>query len=189
MHCFLWVSTPRGNMPPPPGVGSKLRSPKRTPRSAIGCAVTKSGKCVGANRYLLRLTETDPTKLRRFDSQLVAVEEAFKNLQGDLHRLNTRIEAHIFVAFLADCPHVTLGQRLRKLALGMTSHRVPEQFAAVQMIDVHAYPTIDGRELVLTHYRQPEAKRKLLLDKLALNVPPQPPPKVTAASSASATAV
>jgi transposase len=38
---------------------------------------------------------------------LVAVEEAFKNLKGDLairpvfHQLEARIEAHVFIAFLA----------------------------------------------------------------------------------------
>lgn len=79
-------------------------------------------------RYLLRttLTETDPAKLWSFYLQLVAVEEAFKNLKGDLairpifHQLDRRIEAHIFVAFLAYCLHVTLGRRLRELAPGLT---------------------------------------------------------------------
>jgi transposase len=67
-------------------------------------------------RYLLRtnLTETDPAKLWSFYLQLVAVEEAFKNLKGDLairpifHQPEVRIEAHIFIAFLAYCLHVTL---------------------------------------------------------------------------------
>lgn len=72
-------------------------------------------------RYLLRtnLTETDPAKLWSFYLQLVAVEEAFKNLKGDLairpifHQREARIEAHIFIAFLAYCLHVTLARRLR----------------------------------------------------------------------------
>lgn len=142
-------------------------------------------------RYLLRttLTETDPAKLWSFYLQLVAVEEAFKNLKGDLairpifHQLDRRIEAHIFVAFLAYCLHVTLGRRLRELAPGLTPRSVLEKFAAVQMIDVHV-PTTDGRELFLTRYTQPEAELKLLLQKLALDLPAQPPPKITAGSSA-----
>ncbi|MDX1489211.1 MAG: IS1634 family transposase, partial [Acidiferrobacterales bacterium] len=77
-------------------------------------------------RYLLRtnLTETNPAKLWGFYLQLVAVEEAFKNLKGDLairpifHQKEQRIEAHIFVSFLAYCLHVTLTQRLRTLAPG-----------------------------------------------------------------------
>ena len=138
-------------------------------------------------RYLLRtnLTETDPAKLWHFYLQLVAVEEAFKNLKGDLairpifHQLDRRIEAHIFIAFLAYCLHVTLNRRLHPLAPGLTPRSVIEKFAAVQMLDVHI-PTTDGRELVLTRYTQPEPELTLLLDKLALDLPAQPPPKITA---------
>jgi transposase len=94
---------------------------------------------------------------------LVAVEEAFKTLKGDLairpifHQRAHRIEAHIFIAFLAYCLHVTLGHRLKHLAPGLTSRSVLEKFSAVQMIDVHI-PTTDGRELALTRYTQPEAE-------------------------------
>ena len=56
---------------------------------------------------------------------------------------------------------------------------VLEKFAAVQMIDVHL-PTTDGRELVLTRYTEPEPELSLLLKKLKLELPAQPPPKITA---------
>jgi transposase len=139
-------------------------------------------------RYLLRtnLTETDPVHLWNFYLQLVAVEEAFKNLKGDLalrpiyHQLDHRIEAHIFIAFLAYCLHVTLGRRLYALAPGLTARSALEKFAAVQMIDVHI-PTTDGRELQLTRYTQPEPDLRLLLDRLTMELPDQPPPKITAA--------
>jgi transposase len=138
-------------------------------------------------RYLLRtnLTENDPVQLWSYYLQLVAVEEAFKNLKGDLairpifHQHTDRIEAHIFIAFLAYCLHVTLARRLHALAPGLTPRSVLEKFAAMQMIDVHI-PTSDGRELVLTRHTDPEAELKLLLDKLRLELPPQPPPKITA---------
>lgn len=143
-------------------------------------------------RYLLRtnLTDTDPVTLWNFYLQLVAVEEAFKNLKGDLalrpiyHQLDHRIEAHIFIAFLAYCLHVTLGQRLQALAPGLTTRRVLEKFAAVQMIDVHI-PTTDGRELQLTRYTQPETELRMLLDRLKLELPDQPPPKITATQATS----
>jgi hypothetical protein len=112
------------------------------------------------------------------------VEEAFQNLKGDLairpifHQLDRRIEAHIFIAFLAYCLHVTLSRQLHPLAPGLTPRSVIEKFAAVQMLDVHI-PTTDGRELVLTRYTQPEPELTLLLDKLALDLPAQPPPKIT----------
>ena len=136
-------------------------------------------------RYLLRtnLTEHDPAKLWTYYLQLVAVEEAFKNLKGDLairpifHQDQERIEAHIFIAFLAYCLHVTLRRRLHALAAGLTTRSVLEKFAAIQMIDVHV-PTTDGRELLLTRYTQPEAELRLLIDKLKLELPAQPPPKI-----------
>ena len=66
--------------------------------------------------YLLRsnLVEQDPAQLWQYYMQLTEVEQAFKELKGDLairpiyHQLDTRIEAHIFVAFLAYCLQVTL---------------------------------------------------------------------------------
>ncbi len=147
-------------------------------------------------RYLLRtnLTESDPSKLWEYYLQLVAVEEAFKTLKGDLsirpiyHQREKRIEAHIFIAFLAYCLHVTLGHRLKHLAPGLTTRSVLEKFCAVQMIDVHV-PITDGRELMLTRYTQPEPELKLLLEKLRIALPPQSPPKITAAQAASATPV
>ena len=147
-------------------------------------------------RYLLRtnLTESDPAKLWEYYLRLVAVEEAFKTLKGDLsirpiyHQREERIEAHIFIAFLAYCLHVTLGHRLKHLAPGLTTRSVLEKFCTVQMIDVHV-PITDGRELTLTRYTQPEPELKLLLEKLRIALPPQSPPKITAAQAASATPV
>jgi hypothetical protein len=57
---------------------------------------------------------------------------------------------------------------------------VLEKFAAMQMIDVHL-PTTDGRELVLTRYTEPEPELNLLLNKLKLDLPAQPSPKITVA--------
>jgi hypothetical protein len=140
-------------------------------------------------RYLLRtnLTESDPATLWQYYIQLVAVEEAFKNLKADLairpvfHQEERRIEAHIFIAFLAYCLYVTLQRRLHALAPGLTARSALEKFAAVQMIDVHL-PTTDGRELVLTRYTQPEPGLQLLINQLKLQLPPQPPPRITAAA-------
>jgi transposase len=138
-------------------------------------------------RYLLRtnLAESDPARLWELYIQLTHVEEAFKNLKGDLalrpifHQKEERIEAHIFVAFLAYCLHVTLGRQLRDLAPGLTPRSALEKFAALQMIDVHL-PTSDGRQVVLTRYTQPEPDLDLLLRRLKLELPPQSPPKITA---------
>jgi transposase len=147
-------------------------------------------------RYLLRtnLTESDPAKLWSLYLQLVNVEEAFKNLKGDLavrpifHQSEKRIEAHILVSFLAYCLHITLTERLRSLAPGLTARSALEKFAAMQMIDVHL-PTTDGRQLIMTRTTQPQPELQLLLDKLKLQLPAQPPPKITPAQVAAAVAL
>jgi hypothetical protein len=140
-------------------------------------------------RYLLRtnLTENDPALLWQYYTQLVAVEEAFKNLKGDLairpifHQEERRVEAHIFIAFLAYCLQITLQRRLQALAPGLTARSALEKFATVQMIDVHL-PTTDGRELLLTRYTQPEPELRLLIQQLKLQLPPQPPPRIATAN-------
>lgn len=137
-------------------------------------------------RYLLRtnLTETDPAKLWEYYLQLVEVEQAFKELKHDLgirpvhHQLDHRIEAHLFVSFLAYCLQVTLKARLRLTASGLTPRSVLEKFATVQMLDVHL-PTTDGREVVMSRHTQPSKDLQLLLDQLKITLPEQAPPKIT----------
>ena len=142
-------------------------------------------------RYLLRsnLCGRDPAELWQFYIQLVEVEAAFKNLKDDLqlrpiyHQLEPRIEAHIFVAFLAYCLHVTLRARLKPLAPGLTPRAVLDKFAAIQMLDVH-FPTTDGRTLILRRRTELAADQKLLVRQLKLDLPPQPAPRITAPSEA-----
>jgi transposase len=139
-------------------------------------------------RYLLRsnLCEQLPARLWELYIQLTQVEEAFKNLKGDLairpvyHQREDRVEAHIFLCFLAYCLHVTLTRRLRDLAPGLTARSVLEKFAALQMIDVHL-PTTDGRAVLFARYTQPEDELKLLLRQMKLQLPEQAPPRITAA--------
>jgi hypothetical protein len=55
------------------------------------------------------------------------------------------------------------------------------------MLDVH-FPTTDGRTLILSRYTELNADQKLLVNQLNLTLPPQPPPRITAAGQlASAT--
>jgi hypothetical protein len=142
-------------------------------------------------RYLLRtnLCGKDPAQLWQFYIQLVEVEAAFKTMKDDLqlrpihHQLEHRIEAHILVAFLAYCLHVTLRARLKPLAPGLTPRAVLDKLAAVQMLDVH-FPTTDGRTLILSRYTELSADQKLLVKQLKLDLPPQPPPRITAPAPA-----
>jgi len=137
-------------------------------------------------RYLLRtnLCGRDPAQLWEFYIQLVEIEAAFKNLKDDLalrpifHQLEHRIEAHIFMAFIAYCLHVTLRARLRPLAPGLTPRAVLDKFATIQMLDVH-FPITDGRTLILSRYTHPEPDHRLLLEQLNLTLPAQPPPRIS----------
>lgn len=138
-------------------------------------------------RYLLRTNITGGKtagELWQLYIQLTEVEAAFKNLKDDLalrpihHQKERRIEAHIFISFLAYCLHVTLRRRLQDLAPGLTPRSVLEKFSTIQMLDVHL-PTTDERTVILSRHTHPETDVQLLLQRLKLELPAQPPPKIT----------
>jgi hypothetical protein len=136
-------------------------------------------------QYLLRsnLCSEDPATLWKHYIQLTEVEQAFKTLKMDLslrpifHKKDDRIEAHIFVAFLAYCLQVTLQQRLKALAPALTVRSILEKFESIQMLDVYL-PTTDGRALLLRRYTQPDKDQLLLLSRLDLRLPEQPRPEL-----------
>lgn len=113
------------------------------------------------------------------------MEQAFKELKSDLairpiwHQKDERIEAHIFVAFLAYCLRVSLKARLKAHAPGLTPRTVLDKLAGIQMVDVHL-PTTDGRELTLSRTSEPDADQRLLLAQLKLQLPKQLPPRIAA---------
>lgn len=104
-------------------------------------------------------------------------------LRTSLDQLEKRIEAHILMSFRAYCLYITLTERLRTLAPGLTARSALEKFATLRMIDVHV-PTTHGRELVMTRTTQPEPELQLLLDKLKLQFPTQPPPRIMGTQAA-----
>ena len=141
-------------------------------------------------RYLLRtnLSADNPELVWRCYMQLVFVEEAFRTLKGDLglrpihHHKPERIEAHLFVAFLAYCLSITPRQRLKALAGGLMPRVVFEKLAGLQLLDVRV-PTTDGRELLLVRRTAPDRDVALLLARLNLELPPQPPPRLRPAKA------
>jgi len=165
---------------PIPAARKPVRFSFRLNRDKLRVARRREG------HYLLRtnLTGRNPAALWQFYIQLTEIEAAFKNLKDDLalrpiyHQLEHRIEAHIFVAFMAYCLHVSLRARLRPLAGGLTARAVLDKFAAIQMLDVH-FPTMDGRMLILSRYTQPQLDQKILIERLGLVLPAQPPPRIT----------
>jgi hypothetical protein len=122
-------------------------------------------------RYLLRsnMCDDDPARLWKFYIQLVEVKAAFKNLKDDLqlrpiyHQLEHRIEAHIFVAFLAYCLHVTLRAKLKPLAPGHDPEGCARQVGrhpdARRPLPDHRQPHADPEPLHRTE-RRPEASRE-----------------------------
>src|SRR5213594_4275241 len=138
--------------------------------------------------YLLRsnLSAEDPTFIWTLYVQLTQIEAVFRSLKSELdirpiyHQKEDRIDAHIFVAFLAYCLQVTLKNRAMAYAPGLTPQAILEKLGDIQMIDVW-FPTCDGRWLILPRYTQPDNDLQLLLHHLHLELPSQPPPRVTAA--------
>jgi len=135
--------------------------------------------------YLLRtnLIGEKPEVLWDRYVQLTQVEAAFKCLKSELgirpihHQNERRVEAHIFVAFLAYCLSVTLKRKLRDSAPGLTPLAALEKLAGIQMLDV-AFPTTNNRWLIMPRYTQPEPDQALLLHQLKMRLPEQPPPRL-----------
>jgi len=115
--------------------------------------------------------------------QLTRVEEAFKTIKSDLgirpiyHSIESRVEAHILVAFLSYCLSATLRMKLAAHAPGLSPRAVLEKLGTIKMVDV-CFPTTDERWLVMPRYTEAEPDQKALLAKLNLSLPKQPPPRI-----------
>jgi hypothetical protein len=139
-------------------------------------------------RYLLRsnMTSEAPEAVWERYLLLTQIEQAFKDLKGDLairpifHQKEPRIEAHIFVAFIAYCLQVTLRNMARRSAAGLTPHAIFEKLQTIMMIDVEL-PTDDGRCIRLSRHTEPDDDVMLVLHRLGLQLPAQPPPRIGAA--------
>jgi hypothetical protein len=135
------------------------------------------------------LTGEDPAVLWARYVQLTQIEAVFRSLKSELgirpvyHRLEHRVDAHIMVAFLAYCLQVTLKNRLQIHAPGLTPMAVMEKLGTIQMIDVWI-PTLDWRYLILPRYTQPAKDLQVLLEKIQLALPEQPPPRITSTPAA-----
>ena len=174
----------------------KIRLPKEgevVSRATFRCSFDWAGWRQSRERegaYVLRgclpaVLAGDGVSLWGMYMQLVEVEQAFKHFKGDLairpihHRLEDRVEAHILVAFLGYALLASLRMKLQYAAPGLTPRAVLEKLSAIRMVDV-CIPTTDGRLLVMPRYIEPEADQQLVLDKLHLTLPSQPPPRIRA---------
>jgi transposase len=135
--------------------------------------------------YLLRTNQLDAAgeDLWKHYIRLVRIEESFRNLKGDLgirpiyHKEDERIEAHIFISFMAYCLHVALEMRMKPRASGLSSRSMMSQLSGIQMLDIEV-PTTDGRNLRMRRYTKPDKAQQLCLAQLDLQLPEQPPPEI-----------
>ena len=135
--------------------------------------------------YLLRtnMTDADPATLWRQYMIQGEIEQSFKEVKNDLglrpvyHQLDNRIEAHIFVSYVAYCLQATLKNLTRSKACGLTPRQIFDKMKKIYMVDVKI-PTTDGREIVMQRYGEPKDDVALVLSQLALRLPNQPPPKI-----------
>jgi transposase len=135
--------------------------------------------------YLLRtnLTATEPTDLWRRYVQLSEVEAAFRVFKSELgvrpiwHYTQSRVEAHILVAFLGYALWACLRNQLRRAAPGLMPAAVFDQLGRLQLVEVW-FNLRDGRQLCLERITQPDPAQIALLDALDWRLPEQPPPKI-----------
>ena len=109
---------------------------------------------------------------------LALVEQARKEVKRDLavrpvfRQVEDRIEALIFVSFIACCLLVTLKKVARPRAGGLTPRAIIEAFGTIRMVDVHL-PTADGRHLGLPRHTQPRKEHELLPHQPGMTLPAQ----------------
>ena len=140
--------------------------------------------------YLLctNLTDCDPKTLWEKYMIQGEIEYAFREMKHDLglrpvyHQLDDRIEAHIFTSFMAFCLLTTLRAMAREHAPGLTPRQIITNLKTIKMVDV-VMPTTDGRVVTLPRSVEPKEEVALLLNRLGLTLPDQPPPKISESPS------
>jgi len=128
--------------------------------------------------YLLRtnVSEWSEEELWRTYIQLTDAEAAFRVQKSELrirpvwHQREDRVQAHIFVCFLAYVLWKTLEQWTRRAGLGSCPRTVLDELAAVQSVDV-VLPTTDGRALRVRCVVKPERAPAMLIERLGLELP------------------
>jgi len=132
--------------------------------------------------YILRsnITDWSAEDLWHAYIQLTQAEAAFRVHKSDLrirpvwHQKAERVQAHIFVCFLAYVLWKTLGQLCRRADLGDEPRRVLEEIGKIRLVDV-VLPTRQGVEIRRRCVTRPDDHQQILLQKLGLNLPEQMP--------------
>jgi len=130
--------------------------------------------------YLLRtnINDWDGERLWHAYIQLTEAEAAFRIHKSDLkirpiwHQKTERVQAHIFVCFLAYVVWKTIGQMCNKAGLGDEPRRIFDEISKIKMVDV-VLPTRIGTEIRRRCVAQPNKYQAILLDRLGLHLPKQ----------------
>ena len=126
---------------------------------------------------------SDPTQLWQTYVQLTEAEAAFRTMKSELnvrpiwHQLDTRVEAHIMIAFLGYAMHVCLKKLAAPKAPSLTPWQILEHLRKIVLVDVE-FDTRDGRTLTLPRITIPEKEQAALLLQLGWTLPEQPPPRI-----------
>jgi transposase len=142
--------------------------------------------------YLLRtnLKAESAEQLWSKYMQLTEAEASFRALKSELsirplfHQLESRVKAHVMVAFLGYALWVTLKHLLKRRAPivpkpsssevdnapSLSPMRALALLSTLQSADI-VLPTTDGREIRLRRVTEPTAEQKSLLQQLGLSLP------------------
>lgn len=128
--------------------------------------------------YMLRSNVMDwtPEELWKAYIQLTEAEAAFRIQKSDLqirpvwHQRADRVQAHIFVCFLAYVLWKTLGQMCHLAGLGTEPRKVFDELKEISLVDV-LLPTRNGITIRKQCVSRPSDHQALLLQKLQLKLP------------------
>ena len=131
--------------------------------------------------YLLRtnLAEEDPKKLWKAYMQLVLAEKAFRLSKSDLgmrpifHQEERRVQAHIFVCFLALAMYKSLELWMASKGLGNSPAKLLEEFREIRSMDV-VMPVKDRNPVRLRIVAKPDEHVRVLLQRLEIKIPNRP---------------
>jgi transposase len=131
--------------------------------------------------YILRtnLAEEDPVKLWKAYMQLAQAEKAFRMSKSDLgmrpvfHQEEHRVQAHIFVCFLALAMYKSLELWMVSKGLGNSPAKVLEEFREIRSMDI-VMPVKDRNPVRLRIVAKPDEHVRVLLQRLEIKIPNRP---------------
>jgi len=131
--------------------------------------------------YLMRtnLNEDDPKILWKMYMQLSQAEKAFRMSKSDLgmrpifHQKEHRVQAHIFVCFLALAMYKSLELWMASKGLGNSPAKLLEEFKKIHSMDV-VLPVKDHNPIRLRVVGKPDEHVQILLHQLNIKIPNRP---------------